>query len=430
MEKDKKTSFIAAIILTGFVASVFFHYFKGAYLGMPYPHNTFLFIPKDRFMDYFNLLDWNKDLNPYLRGVATAQYPLLNLLSFILSMINHNVSFLIYNAVVISGFVYINSIYLVSKEKLQLYICTFIVSLLTYPFLFTIDRGNFEILLCIFLLLFMYFYQKEKYITSTIFLSCAIAMKLFPVVMLALFIADKKYKETALTILWTLLLSLICLAIFKGGLYENVMYLLQGGNLANNSNIATFVGNNNLVQRGVTLFTFFKASFCQLGLINNIDMIKFLKFYKIIMIVNFLFLFLYIMLVERELWKKVALLVFAMLLFPHISADYKLIHVFIPLFIFINAEADKKYDIFYTIMFSFLLIPKDYVFLNRVFSDSGTYDISIGVLINPLIMMVMMAVIILTGFRKTNMDTIKSTLKEHIEHLSAICRFRGQERLQ
>lgn len=81
-------------------------------------------------------------------------------------------------------------------------------------------------------------------------------------------------------------------------------------------------------------------------------------------------------------------------------------------------------------MFSLLLIPKDYVFLNKVFSDSGTYDISIGILINPLIMMVMMAVIILTGFRKTNMDTIKSTLKEHIEHLSAICRFRGQERLQ
>ena len=138
------------------------------------------------------------------------------------------------------------------------------------------------------------------------------------------------------------------------------------------------------------------------------------------MIILSLFLFLYVIIIEKEFWKKVAVLVFIMLLFPQISADYKLIHIYIPLLLFVNASQGKKYDLFYTIMFSLLMIPKDYYLLYSVLSDSGKYDISVGVLINPMIMIVMMFFIIITGIKSTSRITIKNTFQEHLNIFKAV----------
>jgi len=417
MDKDKKINFVIAIILTGFMCSVCFHYIKGYYFHLPYPHNTFLFTPGDKFADYFNILNWNKDLNPYFQNVATAQYPLLNFLSYLLSLINRLISFCLYNAVVISLFCYLNAIALDCKDKIQLYIRTFVFSFLTYPFLFTIDRGNFESLLCVFLMLFIYFYQQKKYIVSTLFLAFAISMKLFPVFLVVLLIAEKKYRQLLFAILFVAGITLLCLATFSGGLEANLRMLISGANLQNNSNVLSFTGNNTMVQRGVTLFTFCKVIFCQLDVINRIDMVRFLAFYKVVMLFFSCLLSFYVVFVEKEFWKRVAVLVFMMLLFPQISADYKLIHIVIPLLLFINAVCDQKFDLFYTVMFSLLMIPKDYLLLYCVSSDAGTNDISIAVLLNPIIMIAMMAVIVITGIRRTSWPEILILLQEHLEKI-------------
>ena len=70
-------------------------------------------------------------------------------------------------------------------------------------------------------------------------------------------------------------------------------------------------------------------------------MVKFLDIYIKIAVVLGLFIAAYVVLVEKEFWKKVAILVVAMLLLPHVSADYKLIHIFLPLFLFINISEIK-----------------------------------------------------------------------------------------
>lgn len=109
MDKESKTNLITAIILIGFVASVFFHYVKSAYWGLSYPHNTFLFIPIDRFNDFYSLLKWNYDLNPYLRGVATPQYPLLNFISYLFTFLHPLASFALFNFIIIASFIYFNA---------------------------------------------------------------------------------------------------------------------------------------------------------------------------------------------------------------------------------------------------------------------------------------------------------------------------------
>jgi hypothetical protein len=272
----------------------------------------------------------------------------------------------------------------------------FIISLLTYPILFTIDRGNLESLLLISLLIFIFSYEKKKYLLGAVFLSFAIAMKLFPIVFLCLFLADKRYKEIVFTGLFASLLTIFSLMFFKGGFFENFMQLISGANLVH---LNRFLGGDLIVQRGVALFTLIKIIFIETDLLQKVNMTQFLSIYIKIAIIMFLSIAAYVVFLEKDFWKRVAILVIAMLLLPQVSADYKLIHIFIPLFLFINAPRPSRLDWLYIVLFGLLLIPKDYYLLSKVFSEGGTADISISVIINHIVLIIMLLLIIGTGLK-------------------------------
>jgi hypothetical protein len=129
-------------------------------------------------------------------------------------------------------------------------------------------------------------------------------------------------------------------------------------------------------------------------------MTRVLSIYIKLILIIFIALAGYVVFIEKIFWKKVSILIFAMILLPHISADYRLIYIFMPLFLFINSAERDKYDMFYVIAFGLLLIPKDYYIFSKAISDSGFSDISIAVVLNILIIIAMMAVIIIDGFLK------------------------------
>jgi hypothetical protein len=132
------------------------------------------------------------------------------------------------------------------------------------------------------------------------------------------------------------------------------------------------------------------------------DLVKnnFISFYLGLVGILAVAVVLYVILMEKEEWKKVALLIFSMLLLPTISADYKLLYVFIPLFLFINKEHQSNLDILYLLLFGLLLIPKDYYFFINIHSDAnGRHDISIAVVINILTMLIMSILIMVNGIK-------------------------------
>jgi hypothetical protein len=155
-----------------------------------------------------------------------------------------------------------------------------------------------------------------------------------------------------------------------------------------------------LLQRGVSIFTLVKILLIETKKIGKINMTELVHAYSWSMVIFFLIISIYIKCIEKEFWKKVALLIFAMVSFPYLSADYRLIHGFIPLYLFVNSKEHTKLDLFYAIVFASLLIPKDYYLLPGIVSDSGDGDISISVVFNVVIVLVMMLVIIESGVAK------------------------------
>jgi hypothetical protein len=232
---------------------------------------------------------------------------------------------------------------------------------------------------------------------SIIFLSFAIAMKVFPAVFLILLLGNKKYKEIIFTLIFVILLTVASLIFHKSGFFVNLDFMLSGFNYNSYSHLCN---GNNVIQRGVSLFTLSKMFFIQTNQIVLINMDNFFGLYSKVMFLFFVFLSSYILFIEKEFWKKTMILISVALLFPHVSGDYKLIYIFIPMFLFIDSDKKCHFDLFYIIMFGLLLIPKDYYLFPRFISESGYNDISTGIILNIVIIIAMVVLIIIEGFLK------------------------------
>jgi hypothetical protein len=399
MARNVKIHIIAVIILVGFGLSVAYHYYRGFYLGQPYPYNTFLFYPPARFSDYFDVIRDSHSLDPY-SGYQSAQYPFLVILGYLFSLISSQSYF--FYLVLISGIIFLLSyLFLRNKNGFSNAIPVFTIAFLNYPFLFAMDRGNFESLLFVFLLIFMLFYTNKRYLISAVVLAFAISMKIYPAILLVLFISEKRFRETIICLASTVVITFASLLCFKGGFLKNLYFLIGGSNISSNHIFAQFTSlDNYFVQRGVSLLTFIKLYYIKTNLLPDLVKNNFISFYLGLVGILAVAVVLYVILMEKEEWKKVALLIFSMLLLPTISADYKLLYVFIPLFLFINKEHQSNLDILYLLLFGLLLIPKDYYFFINIHSDAnGRHDISIAVVINILTMLIMSILIMVNGIK-------------------------------
>jgi hypothetical protein len=260
---------------------------------------------------------------------------------------------------------------------------------MTYPALFTLITGNFEALVFVSLGLFLYFYGAGYVRLSLPFLAFIIAMKLIPAVFVVLLAADKRYKEILYLGLWAAFFTLLSLAIFPGGLRDGILPYM--GRLAASQQMYFDLM---VVQRSGNHFGHSLLNGLRVVLGQTAPLTKtVLRSYLVFTVGCFAALSYYILRIERAPWKRVALLVCAMCLLPYTSTDYKLLHFFFPIFLFVNHPQPEKYDMLYAVLFGLLLIPKSYVRLYHL--DFYTTN----VVLNTGAMLAIVGLIVLTGLR-------------------------------
>ena len=388
--KNHRLFTIAAIVLIGFSVSVAFHYVYGHYWNAGYPFNTFLFIPSDRFKDFFNVYNNICSRSLYSTTLITNYFPFTYVIVYCLTVFPSKLALLTMLVAFMGSLGYMVRRYFVDavKDRALKTMLFFIITFLSYPVIFAIDRANIELILFVFLALFFYLYYVRKNETSIIFLAMAISMKLYPAVLLILLISDKKYRAAILTALLSLLITILSyfwasLQIGKG-LLETLSLSLK--HLALVSNIYAFVQLVG-IQHGHSFWGIVSLTKI-LGSVSNLN--RFILPYVALVAVFFLVISSYVIFVEKAPWKKVALLILPMILFPFFSSDYTLINVLFPVAFFINSTR-SRYDVLYPILFGFLLIPLDYYWLQN--------DISISVILYPVLIMTLIVVILIEGLQ-------------------------------
>lgn len=397
--KNSKVYTLGTILVIGFTLSVIFHYIMGYYLHYGYPYNTFLFKPSDRFNDFLNVyrvtVAYNTSNFPYI-----TYLPFSHVIFTLLTHLRAAFSFVIIMAT-FTGF-YIFSIYrfVVNKIndkflKVQMLV---IISFFSYPLLMVIDRGNIEGIVFVFLGLFFYFYYiKKSSFLSVIFLSLAISMKLYPLTLLILLVSDKKYRETLYTIILTLFINATSLWFLMQAPGKDLI----GAAKATLNFVSGFVKVYSVGMNGLThSHTIWSIiSLVKLVTKSKISLNSLLMPYSLVAICFFVIISLYIIFFEEIAWRKVTLLIFSMILLPFNSSDYTLIHVYLPLVIFL-ISGKIKHSFVYTLLFGLLLIPLDYYYFVLPKVSYAGPDVSISVVIYPLIMLVIIFSIILEGFMK------------------------------
>ena len=74
--REDRIYLFSAIVTLGFVFSIIFHY-RSLYVGLGYPHITFLFRPDDYFNDFYNTFRAIVSGNPYRYSITMPYFPLI-----------------------------------------------------------------------------------------------------------------------------------------------------------------------------------------------------------------------------------------------------------------------------------------------------------------------------------------------------------------
>jgi len=399
MKKESKVLVLSAIVLIGFVIAVFFHYALGEYLQLGHFYNTFLSSPDTAFSDFTSLLPLIKDLTPYAPPANWQNYfPLAFILIYPFEFFkNVYIAYSVF-AVIFLGFFIKMNIKAFGSEKfsgLENLQNIFILTFLTYPLLYLMDRGNLDMIILMFLTGFAYCFESKKYKLSAFFLALANAMKPFGALFLIIFLVKKRYKEFFLNLGLTFLFITGGFLFFKGNVLYQMNILLQSW--FNNTNNYVYLNDNSFgMVNGSSLFVFLKLLFCQLTPTPIISTFLLSNIYTILSIIITIAVVI-LTFKEKIYWKQLTLLTFYMVFIPTVMYDYKLIFLFIPLWFFIKSKEKSNFDLTYVILFGLFFLSKYLVIPEFLWGIEGR-AFSISLILNPIIMVIFVSLIIYEQF--------------------------------
>lgn len=400
ISKKMKVEMVSFIVLTGFSVAVAFHYIASNYFGHAYPLDTFLWkINGSQFSDYLVPLLTNHYLDPYNSPILHGEYfPFTYLILYPLKFLDGNLSAFLYSLLFTMTLVvfikhFISNHPAKPEDRLAEYKNILIVTLMTYPYLFSLERANLENLIFIFMALFVYFYNKKKDGPAILFLAAASAIKLYPLLFVTLYWADRKYVKSINVAALTAILTVVGLLVLKHSFVENYHDLTHA--LSGMKKNCTALPES-CMQFNVGIWGELKLVYGQL-FPGHDGLKKLMNIYMASAACLLGVSVFYVCFIESVLWRKLIVLVACILVLPIVSNDYKLIHLFLPIALFMH-DRPRSYDMLYAITLSALLIPKNYYLY--------AHNVSIGCYLNTALLLLMLTFTIIYGsmqkFRSTS----------------------------
>ncbi len=421
----EKLGIILAIVIVGFFLSLFFHYRLGTVSRIGYPLSTFLFRPRDQFGDYFSNffvartsfapLAADRVLNPgWGSTVLMFRSWLMYTLFFPEGPVNPQLASS-YPSLEIpwlgSQFFFLAGTLYFFRKLLRdvsvdcLWAKILALTLCSYPFLICLDRSNFESSIFVLLFAFVLLYRQGYFLWAAVFLGVIISLKPYGVVFLAIPFADRRLWDVAICIVLAVALSAGALVLLPGGVALNFSMLKA----SMSAYTSIYVQGNEGMYFGSSLYGMVKvwmyATHAFVGGMTDRQVFDFMGgfmplyfrfaavFYLVVVVVLCGF--------RMQFWKRIALLVCCMNLLPFICGDYRLMHLFIPMLLFVADRRRAWADGLFCVLFGLLMVPTGYV--HFVFDPAfhvNPYEISDTVVLHPLLMLALVLCIVFSVLRQ------------------------------
>lgn len=357
----RKIHELTLIIGGGFLAALCFHILAHFVFHAEYPWNTFLFDPRDRFMDFLGTLPVFKTF-----GFSMSIWPSVSLLYFPFSYFEDRTALVLFLSIFSVSYLALMFWKLWTPVlpwwRNVFYAGT--ISLSSYPFLFAWDRANIESYLFLSAAAFVFLFQRARYTLASCFLAFAIAMKLFPAAFVVLYLKRRRFKQLAVLSVVTAVLA--CVHLFV----KDFSVTLERTNAFFELYLRDYTIGDAGLAYGHTLFGMLKTLFYFFShTFAGFDGHQWLREHATVVLRSYTALTLIVyataasfILLKRDLpyWRQVAILVSLFCMLPNVSADYKLLHLYTPLLLFVNAEERSRKERLVLWIFGALLVPKAY----------------------------------------------------------------------
>lgn len=407
--KARRVGLISSVVLVGTTLSICAHYVNGAILGLRYPMTSFLFIPKDRFMDLLNTIRDVRLFDAVRGGVALAYTPLQHLALYggiRLTRLLGIGPMLLW--ITLGAFVVLLICFLIrffTERGVSIAVNAwrvFVLAALSYPVLFVLDRANTEMLVfaAVFGFVFFYYVKPRRWLWIAC-LAVAICLKIYPGVLILIPLSERRFRDSTYALLAAVAATLVSAWLlglqsqygFMGVLQHWMVYLFdgQGGSLA-----IWWAG----IQHGHSLWGAAYLTDVLVGKPFGMAVLK--KAYVVFALVAAMAGAAWMFFGRLRPWQKLTVATFMYMLLPFSSHDYTLLSVYFPLALFVATEDIQPFDRTLTVLFALLLVPLDYYYFiqNRGFwplelgQDWGRL-MGISVFVYPLIMLVILVLIAL-----------------------------------
>lgn len=228
-----------------------------------------------------------------------------------------------------------------------------ICSVLVFPFLFGMERGNTILFALIFLMLFAFYKDSENKVIrelSLVALALSAALKMYPAIFGLILLAEKRYKEALRCVLYGLILYLLPFAFFGG--FSQIAVMVK--------NIAGFSGDEKLH------FIYFPELLAPLRLLllhESADtgiVLMIPTWAEVLSTWAPLLLAIIAVFVLKERWKKWFVLMLPLCSLPGISTVYTFLFMMIPLVMLMNQERIRPLNYAYLAPTCMAMLPITY----------------------------------------------------------------------
>ena len=364
--------------------------------------NVFFVKTDDLFADFFNIMIWIADKDPYyntyLAPAAKSYFPLSYLFLMLFSGFEDYSGLRLADvysstSAMISCLLYtLGSIFLYFHSLTRIVKCntyTLLIICLSSVFLFTIERGNLIMIAAAFSFYFIAYKDSNSIWLrrfSLFSLCVASVLKIYPAVLGLFLLKGKRYKDIVLCVVLSLLLVFIPFMAFERGF----------------DNIPKFIENVAEASKGVEFITSPRYGLQVFSVICNFFRILDTKFFLILLYISkvvvwtmagfsiFCFFF------EKETWKQLLMTSMLIAYLPQVNFFYCGIY-FIPfLLLFMNDNPKwTTRNIFYTLLACVFFNPFQIVI----------HGIAISWMLSNLAMLLMWLLIIIDSFQSWRATT-------------------------
>ncbi len=394
VDADNKNFLKFIYISIGYV----FLYFLISYFGFHYykmvQFEHYLMNPIMRFGDWLNDSAVISNNSPYLNsgGWHLNSYPpftyfqvnLINYLAFGIREVIYIIFLAIFYLLILST--NIKNRFNLSKVNIL-----FLVLLTSYPFLFTLDRGNITIL-AFFWLFAAFCISRKSTLFECVFIALAGATKIYPSIILFKYLfEEKKKKYFFIGGIIIFLVSVGSLFTFEGGIVNNILKYKEL--LSERSSSVSFSNGQPLwftldLWSFVQILTSVIISIFNLKIesIKNLFGIDLLSLFNLLSFSLFIYFTYFIEKNKYSDIKKITFYLLSVIFIMPYSYDYHLMFILIPIFLLIitDYQAENKKIFLYLILLS---LPKR--FLIVPIGNMGIGVTELGCIINPILILIL-----------------------------------------